>query len=214
MNIRTKFCGMTRVEDAQFAAELGVDAIGLIFFAGSKRCVTIAQAQTIVRAIAPFVTVVGLFVNARAAEIEDVLAKVSLDVLQFHGDENAEFCRQFQRPYIKAVRVQNRADIETAAAVYTDARALLFDAAVSGQYGGTGQSFDWQILPSTLVRPWVLSGGLKPENIVSAIRQSNALAIDVCSGVEQSTGVKDKQKMQDLMSAISTFSTWSVDSRC
>lgn len=206
MNIRTKICGMTRVEDAQFAAQLGVDAIGLIFFAGSKRCVTIAQAQTIVRAIAPFVTVVGLFVNAPAAEIEDVLAEVPLDVLQFHGDENAEFCRQFQRPYIKAVRVQNRGDIETAAAVYTDARALLFDAAVSGQYGGTGQSFDWQILPSTLVRPWVLSGGLKPENIVSAIRQSNALAIDVCSGVEQAPGVKDKQKMQDLMSAISTFS--------
>lgn len=214
MNIRTKICGMTRVEDAQFAAQLGVDAIGLIFFAGSKRCVTIAQAQTIVRAIAPFVTVVGLFVNAPAAEIEDVLAEVPLDVLQFHGDENAEFCRQFQRPYIKAVRVQNRGDIETAAAVYTDARALLFDAAVSGQYGGTGQSFDWQILPSTLVRPWVLSGGLKPENIVSAIRQSNALAIDVCSGVEQAPGVKDKQKMQDLMSAISTFSTRSVDSRC
>lgn len=214
MNIRTKICGMTRVEDAQFAAQLGVDAIGLIFFAGSKRCVTIGQAQTIVRAIAPFVTVVGLFVNARADEIEDVLAKVPLDMLQFHGDENAEFCRQFQRPYIKAVRVQNRADIETAAAVYTDARALLFDAAVSGQYGGTGQSFDWQILPSTLARPWVLSGGLKPENIVSAIRQSNALAIDVCSGVEQAPGVKDKQKMQDLMSAISTFSTRSVDSRC
>lgn len=214
MNIRTKICGMTRVEDAQFAAQLGVDAIGLIFFAGSKRCVTIAQAQTIVRAIAPFVTVVGLFVNAPAAEIEDVLAEVPLDVLQFHGDENAEFCRQFQRPYIKAVRVQNRGDIETAAAVYTDARALLFDAAVSGQYGGTGQSFDWQILPSTLVRPWVLSGGLKPENIVSAIRQSNALAIDVCSGVEQAPGVKDKQKMQDLMSAISTFSTRSVDSGC
>lgn len=214
MNIRTKICGMTRVEDAQFAAQLGVDAIGLIFFAGSKRCVTIAQAQTIVRAIAPFVTVVGLFVNARADEIEDVLAKVPLDMLQFHGDENAEFCRQFQRPYIKAVRVQNRGDIETAAAVYTDARALLFDAAVSGQYGGTGQSFDWQILPSTLVRPWVLSGGLKPENIVSAIRQSNALAIDVCSGVEQAPGVKDKQKMQDLMSAISIFSTRSVDSGC
>lgn len=214
MNIRTKICGMTRVEDAQFAAQLGVDAIGLIFFADSKRCVTIAQAQTIVRAIAPFVTVVGLFVNAPAAEIEDVLAEVPLDVLQFHGDENAEFCRQFQRPYIKAVRVQNRGDIETAAAVYTDARALLFDAAVSGQYGGTGQSFDWQILPSTLVRPWVLSGGLKPENIVSAIRQSNALAIDVCSGVEQAPGVKDKQKMQDLMSAISTFSTRSVDSGC
>lgn len=212
MNIRTKICGMTRVEDAQLAAQLGVDAIGLIFFSGSKRCVTIAQAQAIVRAIAPFVTVVGLFVNTRAAEVQDVLAQVPLDVLQFHGDENAEFCRQFQRPYIKAVRVQNRADIEMAAAVYTDARALLFDAAVSGQYGGTGQSFDWQILPPALARPWVLSGGLKPQNIVSAIRQSNALAIDVCSGVEQSPGIKDKQKMQDLMSAISAFSTRSVDS--
>ncbi|WP_239372854.1 phosphoribosylanthranilate isomerase [Snodgrassella gandavensis] len=205
MKIRSKICGMTRVEDALLAARLGVDAIGLIFFAGSKRHVTLQQAQAIVRAVPPFVTVVGLFVNASAVEVQEVLAHVPLDVLQFHGDEGAEFCRQFQRPYIKAIRVCNTGDIEAAIATYTDARALLFDAAVAGQYGGTGQTFDWQILPRQLNRPWILSGGLKPENIASAIRQSHAQAVDVSSGVEITAGIKDGQKMQALMAAINSF---------
>ncbi|NUE66573.1 phosphoribosylanthranilate isomerase [Snodgrassella sp. ESL0253] len=205
MKIRSKICGMTRVEDALLAARLGVDAIGLIFFAGSKRHVTLQQAQAIVRAVPPFVTVVGLFVNASAAEVQEVLAHVPLDALQFHGDEGAEFCRQFQRPYIKAIRVCNTGDIEAAIATYTDARALLFDAAVAGQYGGTGQTFDWQILPRQLNRPWILSGGLKPENIASAIRQSHAQAVDVSSGVEITAGIKDGQKMQALMAAINSF---------
>ncbi|PIT51076.1 N-(5'-phosphoribosyl)anthranilate isomerase [Snodgrassella alvi] len=205
MKIRSKICGMTRVEDALLAAQLGVDAIGLIFFAGSKRYVTVEQAQAIVRAVPPFVTVVGLFVNASAAEVQKVLMQVPLDVLQFHGDESAEFCRQFQRPYIKAIRVRDTADIEAATAMYTDARALLFDAAVAGQYGGTGQSFDWQMLPRQLDRQWILSGGLNPENIVSAIRQSHAQAVDVASGVELAAGIKDGQKMQALMAAINGF---------
>ncbi|WMY92392.1 phosphoribosylanthranilate isomerase [Snodgrassella communis] len=205
MKIRSKICGMTRVEDALLAARLGVDAIGLIFFAGSKRHVTLEQAQAIARAVPPFVTVVGLFVNASAAEVQEVLAHVPLDVLQFHGDECAEFCRQFQRPYIKAIRVRNTADIETAAATYTDARALLFDAAVAGQYGGTGQTFDWRLLPRQLNQPWILSGGLSPENIASAIRQSHAQAVDVSSGVEMAAGIKDGQKMQALIAAINDF---------
>jgi phosphoribosylanthranilate isomerase len=205
MKIRSKICGMTRVEDALLAAQLGVDAIGLIFFAGSKRYVTVEQAQAIARAVPPFVTVVGLFVNASAAEVQKVLMQVPLDVLQFHGDESAEFCRQFQRPYIKAIRVRDTADIEAATAMYTDARALLFDAAVAGQYGGTGQSFDWRLLPRQLDRQWILSGGLNPENIVSAIRQSHAQAVDVASGVELAAGIKDGQKMQALMAAINGF---------
>lgn len=205
MKIRSKICGMTRVEDALLAARLGVDAIGLIFFAGSKRHVTLEQAQAIARAVPPFVTVVGLFVNASAAEVQEVLAHVPLDVLQFHGDERAEFCRQFQRPYIKAIRVRNTADIKTAAATYTDARALLFDAAVAGQYGGTGQTFDWRLLPRQLNQPWILSGGLSPENIASAIRQSHAQAVDVSSGVEMAAGIKDGQKMQALIAAINDF---------
>ncbi|PIT14077.1 phosphoribosylanthranilate isomerase [Snodgrassella alvi] len=205
MKIRSKICGMTRVEDALLAARLGVDAIGLIFFAGSKRHVTLQQAQAIARAVPPFVTVVGLFVNASAVEVQEVLMHVPLDVLQFHGDESSEFCRQFQRPYIKAIRVCNTGDIEAAIATYTDARALLFDAAVAGQYGGTGQTFDWQILPRQLNRPWILSGGLKPENIASAIRQSHAQAVDVSSGVEITAGIKDGQKMQALMAAINGF---------
>lgn len=206
MKIRSKICGMTRAEDAILAARLGADAIGLIFFSGSKRCVSIEQAQAITQCIPPFVTVVGLFVNAATTEVQEVLRYVPLDVLQFHGDENAEFCRQFQRPYIKAIRVGETADIEAAAATYTDARALLFDAAVAGQYGGTGQTFDWQMLPDKLDIPWILSGGLKPENIALAIRQSKAMAIDVSSGVEASPGIKDEQKMRALMAAVNQFS--------
>lgn len=205
MKIRSKICGMTRVADALLATRLGVDAIGLIFFAGSKRHVTLEQAQAIARAVPPFVTVVGLFVNASTTEVQEVLAQVPLDVLQFHGDEGAEFCRQFQRPYIKAIRVRNTADIEAAATAYADARALLFDAAVAGQYGGTGQTFDWRLLPRQLNQSWILSGGLKPENIASAIRQSHAQAIDVSSGVEMAAGIKDGEKMQALMTAINSF---------
>ncbi|MCO6513383.1 MAG: phosphoribosylanthranilate isomerase [Snodgrassella sp.] len=205
MKIRSKICGMTRVEDALLAAQLGVDAIGLIFFAGSKRYVNLEQAQAIARAVPPFVTVVGLFVNASAAEVKEVLAQVPLNVLQFHGDEDAEFCCQFQRPYIKAIRVRNTVDIEAAAATYTDACALLFDAAVAGQYGGTGQTFDWRLLPRQLNQPWILSGGLNPENIASAIRQSHAQAVDVASGVEMTAGIKDGEKMQALMAAINGF---------
>lgn len=161
--IRTKICGFTRPEDALAAAELGVDAIGLVFYEKSKRFVSVEQAQAVVRVLPPFVSVVALFVNESAERIKEILAQVPIDILQFHGDEPPEFCRQFARPYIKAVRVQNTDDILAAQQHYPDARAVLFDAHIEGEYGGTGHSFDWQMLPAQLNGHWILSGGLSPK---------------------------------------------------
>ena len=195
MNTRIKICGITRPQDALAAADLGVDAIGLVFFNGSKRAVDAAQAQAVVRALPPLVSAVGLFVNADAAEVAAVLQQVPLDVLQFHGDETAALCRQFARPYIKAVRVATAADIDAAARDFADARALLLDAAVPGQYGGTGQRFDWCVLPAQMPMPWLLAGGLDANNVAQAIAQSGAVAVDVSGGVESAPGIKDVAKM-------------------
>lgn len=202
MKIRSKICGMTRPEDALLAAKLGVDAIGLIFFTGSKRCVNIKQAQEILAELPPFVSIVGLFVNPSATEVQQVLSQLPVHMLQFHGDESPEFCRQFCRPYIKAIRVKASADILSAAELYADADALLFDAAVTGKYGGTGQTFDWQLLPQQLPVAWILSGGLNPNNLSAAIAETGAQAVDVSSGVEASTGIKDPEKMANFMTIL------------
>ncbi|WP_037585398.1 phosphoribosylanthranilate isomerase [Stenoxybacter acetivorans] len=202
MKIRVKICGITRVEDAVTAADAGVDAIGLVFFSGSRRCVSIEQAQKIVHALPPFVSAVGLFVNADATEVNQVLNTVPLDILQFHGDETPAFCRQFARPFMKAIRVKSREDIQAAAEHFPDARALLFDAYVHGQFGGTGQCFDWQMLPENLPCAWVLSGGLNEGNIKEALAASGAAAVDISSGAESSAGIKDAIKIRALMRAI------------
>lgn len=199
--VRIKICGLTRPEDARAAADAGADAVGLVFFSGSRRCVSAAQARKIVAVLPPFVSVTALFVNAAEAEINRILSEVPIDLLQFHGDETADFCRRFARPYLKAVRVRDRSDIVTAADAYPDARALLFDAHVDGAYGGTGQAFDWEMLPHTLHRPWILSGGLHPENVTHAIRQTGAVAVDVSSGVESAAGIKCADKMAAFVAA-------------
>lgn len=204
MTIRTKICGFTRPKDALIAAQLGVDAIGLVFFSGSKRCVNITQAQAIVRILPPFVSVVALFVNETATRINDVLANVAIDMIQFHGDESPEFCRQFQRPYLKAVRVQNASDVQAALTRFADARAILFDAYVEGKYGGTGHAFDWQMLPENLGDKWILSGGLNSTNIQQALAITKAQAVDVSSGVESAAGIKDSEKMKAFLTACYT----------
>lgn len=201
MTIRTKICGFTRPEDALIAAQLGVDAIGLVFYAGSKRYVSIEQAQRIVQALPPFVSVVALFVNETVEGIQRVLQAIPIDILQFHGDETAAFCRQFARPYLKAVRVQNAADVMQAHQQFPDARALLFDAYVEGEYGGTGHCFDWQMLPDNLTGQWILSGGLNPANIAEALRITGATIVDVSSGVESGAGIKSPEKMAAFLQA-------------
>ncbi|MDO4227921.1 phosphoribosylanthranilate isomerase [Neisseria sp.] len=203
MTPRIKICGFTRPEDAAAAAELGADAVGLVFYEKSKRAVSIETAQRIVRALPPFVGVVALFVNEEAARIEEILTQVPIDIIQFHGNEPPEFCRRFARPYIKAVRVQNTADIIAALETYPDARAVLFDAHIEGEYGGTGHSFDWRMLPQNLNGHWILSGGLTPDNVAEAVRITGAQTVDVSSGVESAAGIKSVAKMAEFIRRLS-----------
>ena len=203
--IRIKICGITRPQDAAAAAQLGADAVGLVFYPRSKRSIQPAQAQAVIRALPPFCSAVGLFVNETAAHIREILAQVPLDILQFHGDEPPDFCRQFARPYLKAIRVRQTADILAALRDYPDARALLFDAHVDGTYGGTGQTFDWTLLPPDLGARWILSGGLDAANITNALRQTRAPAADVSSGVESAPGIKSHEKMAAFLAACRAF---------
>lgn len=202
--IRTKICGITRAQDARAAAVSGADAVGLVFYAKSKRAVGIAQAQEIVAALPPFVSVAALFVNETAGAIRETLRQVPVDLIQFHGDESEEFCRQFDRPYLKAVRVQNAQDVQTASEKFPGARAILFDAYHPGEYGGTGLRFDWTLLQNYRDKPWILAGGLTPENVAEAVKTSGAAAVDVSGGVEVCGGVKDHRKMAAFVAAVRT----------
>lgn len=192
---RIKICGITRAEDALAAAQAGADAIGLVFYERSPRRVGIAQAAQLAAALPPFVTTVGLFVNAEEAFVREVLAQAPLDLLQFHGDEAPEYCAQFTRPYIKAIRVRAGVDLLQCASDFRSARGLLLDAYVEGIPGGTGATFDWTLIPGELPLPVILSGGLAAENVAAAIEQVRPCAVDVSSGVEASKGIKDAAKV-------------------
>ena len=204
---RVKICGITRVEDAISAVNAGADAIGLVFYAPSPRALTIAQAQQIVAAIPPFVSVVGLFVNALQTEIESVLSKVRLDILQFHGDESAQdceqICQQINLPYYKAIRVKADTNLLQYEAEFKSAKALLLDTFSEAAVGGTGQVFDWGLIPKNLSKPVILAGGLTVENIASAIQQVRPYAVDVSGGVEQNKGIKDAAKIAAFMRGVS-----------
>lgn len=163
--IRTKICGITTPEDALYAAHAGADALGLVFYPQSPRAIDIIKAQKIAAALPPFVSVVALFINESAQNIRRILAEVPIHIIQFHGDEDDAFCRQFDRPYIKAIRVQTASDIRNAATRFPNAQALLFDAYHPSEYGGTGHRFDWTLLAEYSGKPWVLAGGLTPENV-------------------------------------------------
>lgn len=192
---RIKICGITRVEDALAAASSGADAIGLVFYQRSPRHVSIAQARQLAEALPPFVSIVGLFVDADAAFVREVLESVRLDLLQFHGDEAPEYCAQFPRPYLKAIRVKAGIDLLQCASDFRSAKGLLLDAHVEGVPGGTGTAFDWTLIPGNLPLPVILSGGLDAENVAAAIRQVRPYAVDVSSGVESGKGIKDGAKI-------------------
>jgi phosphoribosylanthranilate isomerase len=202
MATAVKICGITRVEDAQAAARSGAHAIGLIFYRPSPRYVTPEKAAEIIRALPPFVTAVGLFVDATAQEVRDVLARAPVDLLQFHGAEAPEFCRQFGVPYMKAVRVRTGVNLLQYAHDYHDAKALLLDAFVEGLHGGSGATFDWTLVPRSLPLPVVLSGGLNADNVTDAIRKVRPWAVDVSSGVEAGKGIKDAAKLAAFMTGV------------
>lgn len=203
---RAKICGITRVEDAVSAVQAGADAIGLVFYAQSPRCVSIEQAQKIVAAMPPFVSVVGLFVNARSAEIESILSQVKLDILQFHGDETAAECEQIKMPYYKAIRVKADTNLLQYEVEFSRAKALLLDAHSDVAFGGTGQTFDWNLIPQSLTKPIILAGGLTVENVEKAIQQVRPYAVDVSGGVELTKGIKDVAKIAAFMQGVSNAS--------
>ena len=202
MTTAVKICGLTCVEDALEAARLGAHAVGFVFYSRSPRNIASAQAAAIIRRLPPFVTAVGLFVNATGQDVERVLREVPLGLLQFHGEESPEYCRSFDRPYIKALRVRPGVDLLQYAHQFEGARGLLLDAFVEGKHGGSGASFDWNLIPSALPLPIVLSGGLNAGNVAAAIRRVRPNAVDVSSGVESAPGIKDAQKMAEFFQGV------------
>jgi phosphoribosylanthranilate isomerase len=202
MRTRIKICGFTRVQDALCAARLGVDALGLVFYPPSPRNVSIAQAVEIVRALPAFVSVVALFVDEQEQRIREVLGEVAIDLIQFHGDESAEYCRSFGKPYVKAVRMRRNIDIASLAKEYHDASGLLLDAYHANAKGGTGRLFDWEMIPATCPIPVILAGGLEPANAGLAVKTVKPYALDVSSGVEVSKGIKDIAKMSAFVNEV------------
>lgn len=208
---RVKICGLTRRDDALAAANLGADALGLVFYPTSPRAVSITQAQEVIRDVPSQVTVVALFVNATESEIRAVLDKVHIDLLQFHGDETPQDCASYGVPYIKAVRMRDDIDLFEIERVYNSASGLLLDSYQSGVAGGTGMAFDWGRVPPGLTKPIILAGGLTPDNVAEAIKQVRPYAVDVSGGVEsadaqrraQATkGIKDAARMAAFMQGV------------
>ena len=202
MRTRVKICGITRKEDAVAAVAAGADAIGLVFYAPSPRAVSIAQAEKLVNGLPPFVSVVGLFVNAERETIEQTLERVPLDLLQFHGDETPAACEGFRRPYLKAIRMREGIDLGAERARYHGAAGLLLDTYRHGVPGGTGTPFDWQRVPAELAASIVLAGGLNPDNVAQAVRSVRPYAVDVSGGVERDKGIKDAAKIEAFIRGV------------
>jgi phosphoribosylanthranilate isomerase len=196
----------------QEVVQAGADAIGIVFYPPSSRYVDLSEARALVCAVPPFVTVVGLFVNADPAVVKETLAAVPIHLLQFHGDEDEAYCRQFDRPYLKAARVRPGMDLVQYAARFPSAQAILLDAFVEG-YGGGGKVFDWSLIPdpAALGKPIVLSGGLDERNVAEAIRRVRPAAVDVSSGVEAVKGIKDTEKIRAFVAAVRAAGSMLID---
>lgn len=202
---RVKICGITRPEDARLASQLGADALGLVFYANSRRGLALQQAQEIRAAIPAFVSVVGLFVDPERKLVDDVLAHLRLDCLQFHGEETPEFCQSFAMPYMKAVRVRSGTDPLPAIKRHRQASAILLDSYDPHQAGGTGKQFDWTVARHCVDRsplPVVLAGGLTQQNAARAIKEVHPWALDLSSGVESEPGIKDPQRLQAFFNEV------------
>ena len=210
MKPRIKICGLTLTEDVRVAVDAGADAIGLVFYAPSPRYVSIQAAAMLASAVPPLVTIVGLFVNADPVLVRETLAAVPIHLLQFHGDEDESYCRQFDRPYMKAARVKPGMDLVQYAADFPSAQAILLDAFVDG-YGGGGKVFDWSLVPPVLGKPLVLSGGLDAGNVGDAIRRLRPAAVDVSSGVEATKGIKDAEKIRAFVAAVRLAGLMPID---
>lgn len=201
MRTRVKICGITRRQDAEFAIEMGADALGLVFYAPSPRAVSVAQAKDIVDGLPPFVSIVALFVNAEPDEVYACIEALPTAILQFHGDESATYCEQFGKPYMKAIRMKNETDLVSITNEYSSASAILLDSYQAGIPGGTGHVFDWSLI-TKINKPLILAGGLNVDNVARAITEVKPYAVDVSGGVEQDKGIKDKQKITAFMQEV------------
>lgn len=199
---RTKICGITRSEDARAAADAGVDCIGMVFVAASKRKVTAQTACSIRCSLPPFVSVAALFMDADATTVSNVISALQPDMLQFHGSESADFCRQFGRPYLKSIATAGGADLDAASRTYADACGLLVDGHGSGEMGGSGRRVATASLSGRSRLPLVLAGGLTPDNVAAAIRDLRPWAVDVSSGVESAPGEKDPALMHAFLNEV------------
>lgn len=197
--IRSKICGLTRVEDVQLAVEAGADALGFVFYPPSSRAVSVDQAEVLLRSVPPFVMTVALFVNPDPQWLAATLKRLPFDLLQFHGDEDEGFCQQFDRPYIKALRMKPGLDPCVEADKWPSARGFLLDAYQAGTPGGTGEQFDWQRFPKEDSRPWILAGGLTAQNLQEAVQITRPYAVDVSGGVEAQRGIKCPIKMNEFI---------------
>jgi len=202
MRTRVKICGITREQDAKAAVDYGADAIGLVFYQDSPRAITIENARAIVQKLPPFVSVVGLFVDPSPKDVAAVLHRVSLDMLQFHGNELPSECSAYGRPYIKAIKVKEGDDIAAQVSKYAGARGVLLDTYDPKLPGGTGRVFDWARIPKKLDKPLILAGGLTPENVWQAISKVRPYAVDVSGGVEAAKGIKDAEKIAAFMRGV------------
>lgn len=199
---RIKICGITRAADARAAAGHGADAIGLVFYPPSPRALGIDQARAVVSALPPFVTPVGLFLDPDPEWVEAVVDQVPVQLLQFHGREDAAFCRRFGRPYIKAVGMGDTVDWDGVGAAYPDARGLLVDSHAAGTAGGTGETFAWERMPRERHFPLILAGGLDAHNVAAAIAAVRPEAVDVSSGVERARGIKDEARIREFIEEV------------
>lgn len=208
MRTRIKICGITSISDALQAIDAGADALGFVFYEPSPRYVTPDKAKDIVEALPPFVSTVGLFVNAEESYVNEVLSKTSLSMAQFHGDETESYCTSFGLPYLKAVRVQSSDDIINADSRFKSAQGVLLDAYKKGVPGGTGESFDWSMIPEKVDMPLILAGGLDASNVGEAIKIVKPYAVDVSGGVELRKGVKDHAKVISFIEEVSRVSEY------
>lgn len=199
---RVKICGITQPRNGADAARFGADAIGLVFYPPSPRAVELDAGAQIARALPPFVTVVGLFVNPEPEFVQQAMRAVGIGLLQFHGDESEVFCNSFDRPYIKAVPMGTNADVDDYSKRYPSASGLLLDSHGGDKQGGSGNSFDWARIPQNPARPIVLAGGLNPANVEAAVIQVRPWALDVSSGVESSKGLKDPDLMKHFIEGV------------
>lgn len=203
---RIKCCGMTRIEDALLAAQLGADAIGVVMTAKSKRQVSLTQAKAILNAMPPFVTTVALCMDDDAGFVQEIIDTLRPSLLQFHGSESDEWCRQFGHPYLKAIAMGEGASALYQLRDHPHATGLLLDGHGLGEAGGSGKTFDWSLMPRDLKQPLILAGGLTAANVAEAIRIAKPWAVDVSSGIESAPGIKDPVKMRDFITAVRTFS--------